>query len=264
MATEDVDEDDYMSDKFLENCINLRPGLVSKSTSRQYQLEKNAQEANKQNQLKRKKESEKMRRDDGLNSKIGKDNKGFALLQKMGFKPGTALGKEGQGRAEPVSINVKNNREGLGMESERKQRQEEMSQMRAKMMHKRQKVYHQQQSGFQQRMSEKFTEREFETDLAKSQRVCDELDGKANIEEPKEWFFWPLYWLEKKSAKEEDEESEEPSDPVMDLYTPQEKLEMLTCYLRNTYFYCVWCGIHYKDEKDIKNNCPGNTRSDHD
>lgn len=40
MATEDVDEDDYMSDKFLENCINLRPGLVSKSTSRQYQLEK--------------------------------------------------------------------------------------------------------------------------------------------------------------------------------------------------------------------------------
>lgn len=65
------------------------------------------------------------------------------------------------------------------MDSERKQRQEEMSQMRAKMMHKRQKVYHQQQSGFQQRMCEKFTEREFETDLAKSQRVCDELDGKA-------------------------------------------------------------------------------------
>ena len=68
---------------------------MSKATSRQYQLEKNAQEANKQNQLKRKKQSELVRRDVGLGSKIGKDNKGFALLQKMGFKPGTALGKEG-------------------------------------------------------------------------------------------------------------------------------------------------------------------------
>ena len=78
-----------------------------------------------------------------------------------------------------MSITVKNNREGLGLDSERKIKQEEMSQMRAKMMHKRQKVYHQQQSGFKQRMNEKFTEREVEKDLAKSQRICDELDGKA-------------------------------------------------------------------------------------
>lgn len=205
-----------------------------------------------------------MVREDGLNVKIGQDNKGFALLAKMGYKPGMTLGKEGQGRAEPISISVKNNREGLGMDSERKLKQEEMSQMRAEMRHKRQKVYHQEQSGFTKRMSEKFNQREVEKDLDDSQKVCEELDAKANIEEPEEWFFWPLHWLEKKYAKDEDEESKEPPEPVMDIYTPPEKLELLTDYLRNNYSYCIWCGIKFKGVKDLWNNCPGSSRSDHD
>ena len=33
---------------------------------------------------------------EGMNKAIGQDNKGFSMLQKMGYKPGTSLGKEGE------------------------------------------------------------------------------------------------------------------------------------------------------------------------
>ena len=36
------------------------------------------------------------RREEGLNSTIDGGNKGFALLQKMGYKPGQAIGKSGK------------------------------------------------------------------------------------------------------------------------------------------------------------------------
>ena len=38
---------------------------------------------------------EKDKREQGLGTKIGEENKGFALMAKMGYKPGMALGKEG-------------------------------------------------------------------------------------------------------------------------------------------------------------------------
>lgn len=45
---------------------------------------------------------------------------------------------------------------------------------------------------------------------------------------------------------------------------PQEQLNILTAYLRSNYFYCIWCGTVHDDERDLKQNCPGPTRADHD
>lgn len=42
-----------------------------------------------------------------------------------------------------------------------------------------------------------------------------------------------------------------------------EKLEMLSTYLRTTYCYCHWCGVHYTDIDDLESNCPGSTKDDH-
>ncbi|XP_029642886.1 G patch domain-containing protein 11 isoform X3 [Octopus sinensis] len=221
MSTE-TEEDDYMSDKFVDNCVNLRPGLVSKATSRQYHVEKATKEANRQNQLKRKnmKESEKERRTEGLSIKLSEDNKGFALLQKMGYKPGMSLGKEGQGRSEPVPIKVKCDREGLGLATKRKEQLAEINKFQEMVKRKHQKL----QGNFMQRMSDKFSVKEIEKDLEKCQKVCDELDGRA----------------------------------------PEEKLEMVIDYLRNTYFYCLWCGATFDSIKDMDENCPGNCRSAHE
>lgn len=43
----------------------------------------------------------------------------------------------------------------------------------------------------------------------------------------------------------------------------QEKLEMLTLYLRKAYLYCIWCGYTFEDEKDLQQDCPGPTKDVH-
>ncbi|KAM0838935.1 hypothetical protein ACQ4PT_060646 [Festuca glaucescens] len=47
-------------------------------------------------------------------SSIGSSNVGFQLLKKSGWKEGTGLGAQEQGRLEPVETRVKNNKRGLG------------------------------------------------------------------------------------------------------------------------------------------------------
>ncbi|KAK0628416.1 hypothetical protein B0T17DRAFT_457194, partial [Bombardia bombarda] len=55
-----------------------------------------------------------------------KKSKGFAMMAKMGFTPGSALGSTtttSNGRTtEPIKISVKDGREGIGLESERKRK----------------------------------------------------------------------------------------------------------------------------------------------
>ena len=106
------------------------------------------------------------------------------------------------------------------------------------------------------------------------------MDEKNEISEPSQTFFWPKIVkeevkedeeedleekedtesLEKEIAEKEIEEKEDEEEEI----PSSEKLEILTEYLRNTYFYCVWCGTAYNDTEDLHQNCPGNTRQDHD
>lgn len=62
--------------------------------------EEKQQEANLKNRQKSLKEEEQERRDIGLKNALGRENKGFALLQKMGYKSGQALGKSGKSHPE--------------------------------------------------------------------------------------------------------------------------------------------------------------------
>ena len=50
-------------------------------------------------------------------------------MAKMGFKAGMALGKKEEGRKEPVPIEVKTTREGLGRDIDRKRKQKEQIDM---------------------------------------------------------------------------------------------------------------------------------------
>ena len=54
------------------------------------------------------------KRHEGLQKSIDSSNKGFAMLAKMGYKAGESLGKSNSGRIEPIPIEVKNDRGGLG------------------------------------------------------------------------------------------------------------------------------------------------------
>lgn len=74
---------------------DTRPGLVPKHVARLNELKKKEKHANEKNKIKPKAVLEKERRDEGLGSAITTENKGFSLLQKMGYKPGMAIGKSG-------------------------------------------------------------------------------------------------------------------------------------------------------------------------
>ena len=76
---------------------DVRPGLVSQRVARRYENEAKHRATNlanrQQNKPRRQLETE--QRDEGLKSAITADNKGFKLLEKMGYKPGTGIGKKG-------------------------------------------------------------------------------------------------------------------------------------------------------------------------
>ena len=72
-----------------------KPGLIGRNKGKQYQKEERIKKTNIRNQTKPRKVIEREKRDEGLQKSIGSDNKGFALLSKMGYKPGMGIGKSG-------------------------------------------------------------------------------------------------------------------------------------------------------------------------
>ncbi len=61
------------------------------------------------------------RRQEGLSNAITSQNKGFAMLAKMGYKEGEAIGKSSKGILEPIGIDIKTDRGGLGRDAALKQ-----------------------------------------------------------------------------------------------------------------------------------------------
>ena len=82
----------------------------------------------------------------------------------------------GEGRSEPVPIQLPEGRSGLGLVAEKRKRQDQVAAMRQQMLAKRKKNMEYQQRDFRSYHSNKHAEKQLETDLAKSQRVCEQLD----------------------------------------------------------------------------------------
>jgi len=49
----------------------------------------------------------------------------------------------------------------------------------------------------------------------------------------------------------------------LQLSAPQ-RLEQVLEYLRNTYYYCFWCGAQYASVEELAAECPGLTEEEHD
>lgn len=175
------------------------------------------------------------------------------MLMKMGYKPGQGIGKSQSGMIEPIPVEVKADRQGLGKIQKKKN------------SHKRgnanAKLDNMDTRDFRSRLAQEKAEQLQKIDLYKSQKVCQELDTKENIEKPEESWFWP----ENKEEKETDDADDIDNDIEEDdeILSNLEKLDILTRYLRKKYFYCIWCGMKFNDEDDLKDDCPGSTRNDH-
>ncbi|KAK2822983.1 hypothetical protein FQN49_007586 [Arthroderma sp. PD_2] len=123
------EEDDYMSMSFLDE------PQAKKETFTQKKLRK-LREAEERSRVPSKAElaaSEAARRDAALStSTIDTSSKGFQMMAKLGYKPGSALGKKSpsesagtepdQRLTEPLGISVKENRGGIGLDTEKKRK----------------------------------------------------------------------------------------------------------------------------------------------
>ncbi|KAK5641636.1 hypothetical protein RI129_010183 [Pyrocoelia pectoralis] len=255
-------EDDYMSDKLLIGCEkdDIRPGLLfNKTQKRSHELYKQKQESSKK-KPKRYHEQEIETRDKGLNTAISEDNKGFKLLQKMGYKSGNGLGKAFAGITAPIDIKVKQGNSGLGTETHVKEIAQKRIQLTKEMIKLREET-------FQSTNLEKRNFFRLSKDYFKAQRTCEDLDFKHAVKEPDKPWFWTKQTIEalKKKSKDtdSDEDSEEEEEEEEEKPT-EATLNELIHYLRNVYGYCIYCCDYVEDIQDQSAACPGFYRADHD
>ncbi|XP_056423394.1 G patch domain-containing protein 11 isoform X2 [Hyla sarda] len=250
-----------MSDSTSDDRQDVRPGIpVPRRVKESYQKEEKQKESNVKNRQKSMKEVEKERRDTVLNVALSNENKGFALLQKMGYKKGQALGKKGDGIIEPIPLNIKTGRSGIGHEEMKKRKAEENLESFRRKVLMSQKAQEQAADDFRVRMRSKKEEQKLEGDLRKSQKACLQLDEQKGIACPREAWYWPPTDVQDDSETSEEDEDEVKEQELSTL----EKLQILTSYLRGQHLYCIWCGTTYEDEEDLQSNCPGDTSEDHD
>ena len=262
------EECDYMSEEFLQQCLpkDVKPGInKTKSQQREHQVAKRQFELREEaKQAKRVKKTSKQleveAREEGLSTKLDSSNKGFALLEKMGYKPGTGLGKAGCGREEPVEVVVKEGRAGLGRDEA--VRRIAMEKCRIIEQRTKQIVSDFDPAAFRAQMREKHQARRAESDLYKAQKSCRDLDISNDFSEPAEKWFWPP--VEKKKPEGEEEEAEEEEEEEEDMFSVTDKLSLLLTYLRVSHVYCLYCGVVYDSQQDMADNCPGPAREDHD
>lgn len=172
----------------------------------------------------------------------------------MGYKPGQGIGKTQSGMVEPIPVEVKADRQGLGKILKKKSYHRKSTNAELDNTNVR---------NFRSRIAQERTEQLHKIDLYKSQKVCQDLDTKKNIEEPEESWFWPPSKEEKADDNADDDHQSDNTDVEDESLSDSEKLDILTKYLRKKYFYCIWCGTKFNDEDDLRDNCPGSTRNDH-
>lgn len=114
------EEDDYLNMTFEE------PSTTKKETSlqRTARLKKEAAERGRVASKAEKQAAADETREKALATSLDASaNKGAKLMAKMGFKAGQALGAEGnEGRVNPVELSLKDDRGGVGMDSEKKRK----------------------------------------------------------------------------------------------------------------------------------------------
>lgn len=67
--------------------------------------------------------------------------------------------------------------------------------------------------------------------------------------------------MKKKNRDDSDDSTDEEEEPE-DI--SEEKFNIIIEYLRQKYFYCIFCAITGSDANDLNSVCPGPFRTDHD
>ncbi|EFR02041.1 hypothetical protein MGYG_05043 [Nannizzia gypsea CBS 118893] len=172
------EEDDYMSMAFLEEPQTKKETLTQKKLRKQREAEARARVPSKAELA----AAEAARRDAALStSTIDASNKGFKMMAKLGYKPGSALGRQApsgserdepdQRLREPLWVSAKEDRGGIGLDSEKKRKLREELEGETKRV----KAV---ESDFVERVRAEREEKRQEGQFYAAQKVIERLDSE--------------------------------------------------------------------------------------
>ncbi|KAH9879310.1 hypothetical protein J1614_002749, partial [Plenodomus biglobosus] len=172
MAQSGDDDDDYMNMVFED-----APKGPKYETSLQRAARKRKEgEAKARQKTKAEREEEaEAAREAALATALPETNKGFKMMAKFGFKQGDALGKTEGARKDPIRVNVKDDRGGIGLESEKKRKFREQFEAAERLV-KRTK---EEEGDYLEMRRQQQKERKLEKDLNSAQRTAERLADKA-------------------------------------------------------------------------------------
>ncbi|OAV87550.1 hypothetical protein PTTG_03547 [Puccinia triticina 1-1 BBBD Race 1] len=284
------EEEDFMSDKFLKQ-ITVESSSETKTYSEK--RKRRLLEASTTNQKRSRSQREIEAREEGLSRNLIQSNvareenvqpeshsKAFQMMLKMGFQPGTSLGLSASNSSskEPINIVPKSGRAGIGIstkpvsaakfprllfgtEGKLKLTEEESAQREAFLATSR----------------SRFDGRKVEAILGRACRTCEELDRRRRLDSNIFWIHTSqdergprLNTLDKLISddcqNDPDNLAEDADDEEKQNWLALEPSTRLSCtleYLREEYFYCIWCGCQYESLEELNNECPGEEEDDH-
>ncbi|KAG9188690.1 G-patch-domain-containing protein [Alternaria panax] len=175
MAQSD-EEDDYMNMVFDDAPKGPK---FETSLQRAARKRKEGEARARQKTKAEKQEEAEAAREAALATALPETNKGFKMMAKFGFKQGDALGKSDDARKEPIRVNPKDDRGGIGLESEKKRKFREQFE-EADRLAKRAK---EEEGDYLEIMRQEQKEKKAQRDLDNAQRTAERLSDKKTEEE---------------------------------------------------------------------------------
>ncbi|KAK5084315.1 hypothetical protein LTR05_005391 [Lithohypha guttulata] len=179
-STAGEDEDDYLNMTFDEH---EKASKKETLTQRKKRLAREAEERGRPKSKAQIAEEERAKREAALNNaNVDQSSKAFKMMAALGYKPGSALGKVAPGGnvtsdkrlLEPIAVDMKEDRSGIGADSEKKRRFREEVERQANS-EKRQKVDAEEfRIRQQQEREEKHQEGQFYGAMKVAERLEDE------------------------------------------------------------------------------------------
>lgn len=121
-------------------------------------------------------EDEAAAREAALAKSLDSSNKGFKMMAKLGYKPGSALGKIADARTVPINPVLKEDRGGIGHDAEKKRKFRAAAEQEAKKV----KV---DQVGYRDRMRQEREEKRLQAQIFGAQKVAERLDVEAETDQ---------------------------------------------------------------------------------
>lgn len=140
-----------------------------------------------------------------IDAPIPQSNIGFKLLKQMGYTPGSALGKEGLGRAEPVGLDIRRSRAGIGREDPLKEKRKR-EEIEFEIEKKKEETLIAEFGSWQK---SQWRNRRVVVNYKKAKAALDQLENKEDVPKKNE--------DEEDEGQDEEEEEEEVTEEVCGL-----------------------------------------------